>query len=226
MSQNALNALRISEIFYSIQGEAFFAGFPCAFIRLAGCGHGCNYCDTSYAEEKGELMAQAEIIKQALSYHAPIIEITGGEPLLQPAVYPLMEELCNRGEQVLLETGGFLSVEKVDKRVHKIIDLKAPSSGVAEKNNPANIRLALEAAPEEQRRFEFKMVIANREDYEWAKTLLEEHHIAAASTVTMGTVFGALSPTQLAEWILHDRLPVRLQLQLHKYLWEPSRHGV
>ena len=218
--------LRISEIFYSIQGEASFAGLPCAFIRLAGCGHGCRFCDTSYAEEKGELMAQAEIIKQALSYHAPIIEITGGEPLLQSAVYPLMEELCNQGETVLLETGGFLSVEHVDKRVHKIIDLKTPSSGVADKNNPANIRLALQASREEQRCFEFKMVIANRDDYEWAKVQLQTHKLTDVCSVTMGTVFGALSPTQLAEWILHDRLPVRLQLQLHKYLWEPSRRGV
>ena len=220
------NTLAISEIFHSIQGEGSFAGWPCTFIRLAGCGHGCADCDTSYAEDEGFKLEIEEIIQRALTFQASFIEITGGEPLRQPPVYPLMTQLCDLNQKVLLETGGFISVEKVDKRVHKIIDIKPPSSGVAQHNNPDNIRLALEAELPQRHNFEFKIIIAGKEDYDWATSLLLEHRLADSFTVMMGVAFEKLDPAKLAEWILHDHLRVRLQLQLHKYLWDPSRRGV
>ncbi|MEI7748368.1 MAG: 7-carboxy-7-deazaguanine synthase QueE [Chlorobiaceae bacterium] len=220
------STLTISEIFHSIQGEGSFAGWPCAFIRLAGCGHGCAGCDTGYAENKGVELEREKVIQRALTFQAPVIEITGGEPLLQPAVYPLMTQLCDLNQKVLLETGGFISVEKVDKRVHKIIDLKPPSSGVAQQNNPDNIHLALEAEVPHRHTFEFKIVIAGKEDYAWAKSLVQEHQLTDSFTVMMGVAFGKLDPAELTEWILHDRIRARLQLQLHKYLWDPSRRGV
>jgi len=218
--------LTISEIFHSIQGEGSFAGWPCAFVRLAGCGHGCIGCDTGYAEEGGIELEIEEVLQRALTVQAPVIEITGGEPLLQPAVYPLMKQLCDRNQKVLLETGGFISIEKVDHRVHKIIDLKPPSSGVAQQNHPDNIRLALEAELPHRYTFEFKIVIAGKEDYEWATSLLHEHRLCDSFTVMMGVSFGKLEPAELAAWMLRDRLRARLQLQLHKYLWEPTRTGV
>lgn len=220
------NSLTISEIFHSIQGEGSFAGWPCAFIRLAGCGHGCAGCDTAYAEETGVNLEIEDVMQRALTFQAPFIEITGGEPLLQPAVYPLMSQLCDLNQKVLLETGGFISVEKVDQRVHKIIDIKPPSSGVAEQNHPDNIRLALEAEPPHRHTFEFKIVIAGKEDYEWAGSLLHEHRLTDSFTIMMGVSFGKLDPAELAEWMLRDHLRARLQLQLHKYLWDPSRRGV
>lgn len=223
MSTGTLN---ISEIFHSIQGESSFAGWPCAFIRLAGCGHGCIGCDTAYAESDTTPLDIEEIIRQATAFHAPFVEVTGGEPLLQPAVYPLMKRLCDLGHTVLLETGGFLSVAEVDSRVHKIIDIKAPTSGVSDQNNPVNIQLALEAEPANRQKFEFKMVLGSRQDYEWAKSLLFEHRLTESFTVMMGVMFGKLEPQELAGWILSDRLNVRMQLQLHKYIWPPEMRGV
>jgi 7-carboxy-7-deazaguanine synthase len=218
--------LNISEIFHSIQGESSFSGWPCAFIRLAGCGHGCIGCDTAYAEDGGSVLQVNEIIKAALAFQAPFIEVTGGEPLLQPAVHSLMRQLCDLDQKVLLETGGFLSVGGVDSRVHKIIDLKPPSSGVCDQNNPENIRLALAADLPHRQTFEFKIVIANKEDYEWATSLLHEHCLTDSFTIMMGVAFGKLDPAELAEWMLRDRLQARMQLQLHKYIWDPSMKGV
>ena len=218
--------LNISEIFQSIQGESSFAGWPCAFIRLAGCGHGCIGCDTAYAEHDAKILETDDIIRQAVAFRAPCIERTGGEPLLQSGVYPLMKQLCDLGHTVLLETGGFLSVKGVDPRVHKIIDLKAPSSGVCDQNNPENIQLALEAEPVRRRKFEFKMVLGNRSDYEWAKSLLLEHRLTDSFTIMMGVMFGRLEPKELAGWILCDQIKVRMQLQLHKYIWPPDMRGV
>ena len=223
MSECTLN---ISEIFHSIQGESSFAGWPCAFIRLAGCGHGCLGCDTAYAESDMRILETEEIIRQAVAFQAPFIEVTGGEPLLQSAVYPLMKRLCDLRHNVLLETGGFLTVARVDARVHKIIDLKAPSSGVCDQNNPENIQLALEAAPAQRQKFEFKMVLGCRSDYAWAKSLLLEHRLTDSFTIMMGVMFGKLEPKELAGWILSDRLRVRVQLQLHKHIWPPEWRGV
>jgi 7-carboxy-7-deazaguanine synthase len=214
--------LRVSEIFHSIQGESSFAGWPCAFVRLAGCGHGCRYCDTAYAEEAGTAMTVEQIVRRALAFDAPCIEVTGGEPLLQPGAFELLSELCDRHPVVLLETGGFLPVERVDPRVHAIIDIKAPSSGVAAENCATNFALALD----EPERFEFKIVVASREDYEWAKSYIAGHGLPGKCSIIFGPVFGQLEPRLLAEWILRDRLPVRMQLQLHKYIWNPDARGV
>jgi len=214
--------LRISEIFHSIQGESSLAGWPCAFVRLAGCGHGCRYCDTTYAEEAGTVMTVEQIVRRVLAFDAPCIEVTGGEPLLQPGAFELLSALCDRHPVVLLETGGFLPVERVDPRVHAIIDIKAPSSGVAAENCAANFALALD----EPERFEFKIVVASREDYEWAKSYIAGHGLLGKCSIIFGPVFGHLEPRLLAEWILRDRLPVRMQLQLHKYIWQPDARGV
>ena len=218
--------LNISEIFHSIQGESSFSGWPCAFIRLAGCGHGCIGCDTAYAERGGIKLEIEEIITRALAFQAPFIEVTGGEPLFQPAVHTLMRQLCDLDQKVLLETGGFLSVAGVDSRVHKIIDLKPPSSGVCDQNNPENIELALAAEPPHRHTFEFKMVLAGRADYEWATSLLNEYRLADSFTIMMGVAFGKLDPAELAEWMIRDRLRARMQLQLHKYIWDPAMRGV
>lgn len=217
--------LNISELFHSIQGESSFAGWPCAFIRLAGCGHNCTFCDTTYAEEPGEAMQLEEVIARARSFGAPLIEITGGEPLLQPAVNELFRQLCDLGETVLLETGGFLPVNAVDPRVHKIIDLKPPSSGRVEENCLENIRLALQAPEELRRRYEFKLVLASRQDYLWARELLAETGLSASVTVMMGVIAGQLDPAALGAWILEDRLRVRMQLQLHKAIWPQVERG-
>ncbi len=223
MSAGTLN---ISEIFHSIQGESSFSGWPCAFIRLAGCGHGCFGCDTVYAERDGVTLEVGEIMQQVLAFRAPFIEVTGGEPLLQPAVHTLLRQLCDLDQKVLLETGGFLSVEGVDCRVHKIIDLKPPSSGVCDQNNPENIELALAAELPLRSAFEFKMVLAGRDDYEWATSLLDEYRLTDSFTIMMGVAFGKLDPAELAEWMLRDRLRARMQLQLHKYIWDPAMRGV
>jgi 7-carboxy-7-deazaguanine synthase len=214
--------IHISEIFHSIQGESSFAGWPCGFVRLAGCGHGCRFCDTAYAEEESKAMTIGEVVQQVLAFNAPCIEVTGGEPLLQPEVYPLLESLCNRSPRVLLETGGFLPVDRIDPRVYTIIDIKTPSSGVAELNCLNNFPVVI-ASPE---RFEFKIVVASPEDYLWARTFIAEHDLLGKCTILFGTVYGELEPRLLAEWILADRLPVRMQLQLHKYIWQPETRGV
>jgi 7-carboxy-7-deazaguanine synthase len=219
-------SLLVSEIFHSIQGESSFAGWPCSFVRLAGCGHGCRFCDTGYAESEGTLLAASEIISRLLDYRSHCFEITGGEPLLQPAVYALMEELCEFGRPVLLETGGFLPVDRVDPRVYKIIDIKAPSSGMSDSNCLDNVALALDEPDRELSRFEFKFVLASREDYLWSKAFIAAYGLEGRSSVIFGPVYGELDPRLLAGWILDDRLPVRMQLQLHKYIWPPDMRGV
>jgi 7-carboxy-7-deazaguanine synthase len=219
--------LSISEIFHSIQGESSFAGWPCAFVRLAGCSHGCRHCDTPYAQEQKIDMDIETIVEQVAAIGTPLVEITGGEPLLQEEVYPLMEKLCNRRkETVLLETGGFLSVAGVDPRVYRIIDLKPPSSGVSGENNPENIELALRQKDHADRMIEFKIVVADREDYLWARELLARTGLTDACTVMMGVAYGLLEPVDLARWIIEDRLRVRMQLQLHKFIWPPDTRGV
>ena len=211
--------LKINEIFFSIQGESTYAGLPCVFVRLTYCNLSCTYCDTTYAFTEGQDMALEEILTQVQSYGSRLVEITGGEPLLQKNVHLLMTELCNRGYRVLLETGGHMSIRPVDSRVTRIMDIKCPSSGESDKNDWSNIE-ALTA------RDEVKFVIGNREDYEWAKRILFQHKLNERCTVLFSPVFNALPNRQLAEWILEDKLPVRFQLQLHKYIWEPDRRGV
>lgn len=217
----------INEIFRSIQGESTFAGTPCTFIRLSGCDSACRWCDTRYASvENGTAMTLSEIERRADGFRTSLVEITGGEPLQQEPVYALMQQLCDKGHTVLLETGGFLPVDRVDPRVHKIIDLKAPSSGESGRICTSNIELAVSAAEPLKKSFEFKLLLSSREDYDWAVDLLNRYRLNQHCTVLMGTVFNKLLPAELAAWILEDHLNVRLQLQLHKYIWPPDMRGV
>jgi len=211
--------LKVNEIFFSIQGESSQMGLPCVFVRLTECDLRCTYCDTEYAFYEGEMLSLEHIIEQVSSYGCKLVEITGGEPLLQSEVYELMTRLCDLGFSVMLETGGHILVDKVDARIKKIIDMKTPSSGMLRKNDYRNLEIA---APTD----EIKFVIGSRLDYDWAKQVIEQYRLTERLTVLMSVVFGELSPQTLAEWILADRLPVRFQLQMHKYIWSPETRGV
>jgi len=211
--------LKVNEIFFSIQGESSQMGLPCVFVRLTECDLRCTYCDTEYAFYEGEMLSLEHIIEQVSSYGCKLVEITGGEPLLQSEVYELMTRLCDLGFSVMLETGGHILVDKVDARVKKIIDMKTPSSGMLRKNDYRNLEIA---APTD----EIKFVIGSRLDYDWAKRVIEQYRLTERLTVLMSVVFGELAPQTLAEWILADRLPVRFQLQMHKYIWSPETRGV
>ncbi len=216
----------VHEIFLSIQGESSRAGYPCVFVRLTGCSCSCTWCDTRYAMTDGTSMTPEEIIDRVAAFQTPLVEITGGEPLEQENVYPLMQQLCDRGYSVMLETSGCQPVDRVDSRVHKIIDLKPPSSGAGNSSHNTNISIALTAPETLQASFEFKIVIAGRQDYDWATALLRRTNLHNHCPVVMGTVFSQLPPAQLASWILEDHLNVRMQLQLHKYIWPPDMRGV
>jgi 7-carboxy-7-deazaguanine synthase len=211
--------LKVNEIFFSIQGESSQMGLPCVFVRLTECDLRCTYCDTEYAFYEGEMLSLEHIIEQVSSYGCKLVEITGGEPLLQSEVYELMTRLCDLGFSVMLETGGHILVDKVDARIKKIIDMKTPSSGMLRKNDYRNLEIA---APTD----EIKFVIGSRLDYDWAKHVIAQYRLTERLTVLMSVVFGELSPQTLAEWILADRLPVRFQLQMHKYIWSPETRGV
>lgn len=194
-------------------------GLPCVFVRLTECDLRCTYCDTEYAFYEGEERTVQSIIEQVSAYGCNLVEITGGEPLLQPEVYDLMTRLCDLGFSVMLETSGHILVDKVDKRVKKIIDMKTPSSGMLKKNDYRNLEIALPTD-------EIKFVIGSRLDYDWAKRVIEEYRLTEKLTVLMSVVFGELAPQTLAEWILADKLKVRFQLQMHKYIWSPETRGV
>lgn len=210
--------LTVNEIFYSIQGESTLAGCPCVFIRLTFCNLRCAYCDTRYAFVEGQEMTLAEILDQVLSYGCPLVEITGGEPLVQENSLPLMKLLCDQGYQVMLETGGSLSVAGVDSRVKKILDFKCPSSGESAKNCFENVRYL---TPDD----EVKFVVGSRQDYDWAKEVMAEYNLWEKCLVLFSPVFGT-DYQKLVEWILEDRLPARMQLQMHKFIWPPDRRGV
>jgi 7-carboxy-7-deazaguanine synthase len=212
--------IRIHEIYQSIQGESTFAGLPCTFVRLSRCNLRCRWCDTPQAFEGGTEMPRAEVLKKALSFGTPLVELTGGEPLLQPAAIPLLEELCDAGRTVLLETSGERDISGVDSRVHRIMDLKAPGSGESHRNRWENIT-------ELSRRDEVKLVLADRLDYDWAKGVIEEHRLPdRVHAVLLSCVWGELDPADLVTWVLEDHLPVRVQMQLHKAIWEPNVQGV
>lgn len=204
--------LRITEIFHSIQGESTFAGRPCVFVRLTGCQMRCRWCDTEYAFHGGSWWTLDEILEEVAGYGCPLVEVTGGEPLLQPDVLPLMERLADAGYEVLLETGGGLDVSGVDPRVRRILDVKCPGSGEADANRWENLDHLTE-------RDEVKLVIADEDDYRWARRVVEERRLGELCPVLFSPVAGELEPRRLAEWILQDRLPVRFQTQLHKLLW-------
>ena len=212
--------LTINEIFHSIQGESSHAGRPCVFVRLTACDLRCSWCDTPYAFHEGKKMSVDEVVAEVDAAGCELVEITGGEPLLQEDVYPLMDRLLAAGRTVMLETGGHRPIARVPEAVVKIVDVKCPASGESAKNDWDNLdRLAAHD--------EIKFVIQDRADYEFAKEVIARHGLAGrAAAVLMSPVHGVLDPKTLSEWILADRLPVRLQLQLHKYIWSPTTRGV
>lgn len=212
--------LDVNELFLSIQGESTFAGLPCVFVRLTGCPLSCAYCDTRYArEEPGVSLGQDAIVARVLEYGVPLVELTGGEPLAQAGTPALLRQLCDLGLTVLLETSGALDLTPVDPRVHVIMDYKCPSSGMTDRMHPGNLdRLG----PGD----ELKLVLSGREDYLFARDLLDKENFFLRVPVLLSPVHGVLSPERLAAWMLEDRLPARLQLQLHKILWPPDRRGV
>jgi 7-carboxy-7-deazaguanine synthase len=212
--------LLIHEIYRSLQGESTFAGLPCVFVRTAVCDLRCTWCDTPHAFTQGERMTRATVLANALAYDCPLVEITGGEPLLQADVLPLMTELCDAGKTVLLETSGAHDVSPIDRRVHIIMDVKCPDSGESECNLWSNVD-ALKPTDE------IKFVIASRRDWDWTASKIREHRLDERFTCLVSAVFGAVEPAQLAGWLLGSRLDrVRLQLQLHKLLWGPETRGV
>ncbi len=214
------DSLVIHEIYASIQGESTFAGLPCTFVRTTGCNLRCSWCDTTQAFYGGTRMTRAQVLERALATGTELVELTGGEPLLQPGVLPLMTELCDAGRTVLLETSGEADVSGVDPRVHKIMDLKAPGSGESARNRWSNLDHVGEGD-------ELKFVLADRGDYEWMRDVIRSRDLSRRTPhLLASTVFGKLATKQLVEWVLADKLPVRVQLQMHKYVWPPEAQGV
>jgi len=212
--------LTINEIYHSIQGESTWAGEPCVFVRLTFCDLRCNYCDTEYAFYEGKKQTLPEIMKAVAAFGCPLVEITGGEPLLQKNVLPLMAMLADAGHTVLLETSGAHDISKVDPRVHRIMDLKTPGSGESARNLPSNIEHLTQAD-------EVKFVIGSREDYEWSREHVARHALTQrCRAVLFSPIFGRIDPREIVEWILADRLPVRFQLQMHKFIWTATKRGV
>ena len=212
--------LTVHEIYKSVQGESTFAGLPCIFVRLTFCDLRCSWCDTEYAFYGGEKKTLSKILGEVKKLDCPLVELTGGEPLLQPGSIALMNALCDAGYQVLLETGGHRDIGPVDPRVVRIMDLKCPDSGMSEKNRAENIPLL-------NRNDEVKCVIASRRDYEWAREKVLAHDLNhKVRAVLFSAVFGKIHPREIVDWILEDKLDVRFQLQMHKFIWDPKQKGV
>jgi 7-carboxy-7-deazaguanine synthase len=209
----------VTEIFHSIQGESTHTGRPCVFVRLTGCPLRCHWCDTTYSFYGGTEMSLQEVLERIKHYQCPLVEITGGEPLHQKETPSLVEALCSAGYEVLIETSGAIDVSGVDKQARLIMDVKCPGSGMMERMNWDNLKHL-------RQKDEAKFVIKDRADYDWAVEIVRKYDLASRCNVLFGPVFGALEPRQLAEWVLADRLPVRFQLQLHKYVWAPDMRGV
>lgn len=205
-------SLLVSEIFKSIQGESSHQGLPCVFIRLSGCNLSCSFCDSVYARSGGEMLRIDEIVEKALKLCSPLVEVTGGEPLFQENVYSLFAELQSRGLKVMLETNGSLDIRAVPEYVLKIMDIKCPSSGM-------DSHMRFENIASLQPQDEVKFVISDRSDYDWAKVRLDEYRIQSRCQVLFSPVFGILSPAEMARWMMEDNLQVRLNLQIHKYIW-------
>ncbi len=216
----AANTLRVNEIYLSLQGESSHQGLLCSFVRLTGCHLRCSYCDSAHSFYTGSRMTVCEVVERVVALGAPRVEVTGGEPLLQPAVYPLLEALLAKGLTVMLETSGAIDVREVPPAVQKIVDLKTPSSGESDRND-------LRVLESMNANDELKFVIGSREDYDWAKGMIATHGLGARPyQLLFSTVHGKLAPQLLAEWIIADRLAVRFQLQQHKYVWKPEARGV
>jgi 7-carboxy-7-deazaguanine synthase len=210
----------INEIFYSVQGESTYAGRPCVFVRLTACDLRCSWCDTTYAFHQGRKRELDDVLAEVERYDCSLVELTGGEPLLQEDVYPLMNELLARGKTVLLETGGHRSTAKVPPPVVTILDIKCPGSGEADRMDWENLNRL-------RPRDEVKFVINDRADYEYARDAIRRHGIAGrAAAIHMSPVHGVMDPKTLSEWVLADKLPVRVQLQIHKYIWPADTRGV
>jgi 7-carboxy-7-deazaguanine synthase len=214
------DTLVIHEIYASIQGESTFAGLPCTFVRTTGCNLRCSWCDTPQAFHGGMRLSRQDVLTRTLAFRTPLVELTGGEPLLQPGVLPLMAELCDAGRTVLLETSGEADVSNVDARVHKVMDLKCPGSGESLRNRWSNLN---HIGP----RDEIKFVLADRKDYEWMRAVIAERRLFELTpNLLASTAFGILEPKDLVRWVLEDALSIRVQLQLHKYVWGPNAAGV
>jgi len=211
--------LRVNEIYHSIQGESSKSGLPCVFVRLTYCNLRCTYCDTEYAFYGGEDKSIEKILNEVKKYNCKLVEVTGGEPLVQKETLELMKRLCNEGFDVMLETGGSLPIKDIDERVLIIMDLKCPSSKMEKKNLYENISFLKPAD-------ELKFVIGNREDYDWSKKIISEYDLKDKSKILFSVVFGELEPVSLVNWIIEDKLDVRYQLQMHKYIWQPEEKGV
>ena len=211
--------IKINEIYLSVQGESTHTGLPCVFIRLTGCNLRCSWCDTAYAFHEGKNMSIDEILQKVENFGIHLVEITGGEPLMQDNVYTLMRRLIEKGYKVMLETGGSISLERVPKDVIKIMDLKCPGSGEQEKNNLDNLKLL---APHD----EVKFVILDKKDYEWSRDIIKKYRINETAHILLSPVFDKLELKEMVKWILEDRLPVRLQTQLHKIIWDKNTIGV
>ncbi|CDZ77829.1 7-carboxy-7-deazaguanine synthase [Legionella massiliensis] len=209
------NQLRITEIFHSLQGESITVGLPTVFVRLTGCPLRCQYCDTAYAFSGGEIVDIARVLEQVASYDCQHVCVTGGEPLAQPGCLTLMEQLCDAGYKVSLETSGARDISEVDKRVMIVMDLKTPDSGESTKNLFANLDYL---KPSDQ----IKFVLCSRKDYDWARQIMAEFGLADRTQILFSPSWNELNPTHLADWIVQDKLPVRFQLQLHKILWNDA----
>lgn len=214
-----MKTLLINEIFHSIQGESSFMGIPCVFVRLTGCNLRCTWCDTEYAFYEGKELSLDSIMSEVAKYNCMLVEITGGEPLAQENVHELMTMLCDSGYEVLIETSGSINIGNVDPRVRRILDIKCPGSGMVKHNLWENIELLRQAD-------EVKFVVGNREDFEWSIDVVKRYGLLKRCPVIMSPVFGDVQPIDLAGWILESRLPVRFQLQMHKYIWEPETRAV
>jgi 7-carboxy-7-deazaguanine synthase len=211
--------MRITEIFYSIQGESTYAGLPCTFVRLTGCPLRCTWCDSEYTFHGGIDLSLNEVMERVRAYDCRLVEVTGGEPLHQPEVFSLIHALCEDGCTVLVETSGAIDVSPIDPRAHIILDVKCPGSGMMDRMDWKNFdRLTAKD--------EVKFVLKNRVDYEWACSILTQYDLTHRCAILFSPVFGELDLRQLAEWMLADKLSVRFQMQLHKYIWHPSMRGV
>jgi 7-carboxy-7-deazaguanine synthase len=212
--------LTINEIFHSVQGESSFAGQPCVFVRLTACDLRCSWCDTPYAFHEGGKRPLDDVVAAVEEYGCPLVEVTGGEPLLQDEVYPLMQRLLDTGKTVLLETGGHRSIAQVPPGVVTILDVKCPGSGEAHRHDWGNFERL-------RPRDEVKFVLRDRADYDYAKDVIARFDLSRrAAAIHFSPVHGELHPRQLTEWVLADRLPVRVQMQLHKIIWDPQTRGV
>lgn len=214
-----MTELVVNEIFHSIQGESSHMGRPCVFIRLTYCNLRCVYCDTEYAFHEGRTMTLTEILAAIEPYQCKLVEVTGGEPLVQEGTCELLRSLCDSGYETLLETGGSIDISRVDARVKRIVDFKCPGSGMATKNLWTNVHYLTPVD-------EVKFVVGSKEDFEWSLGMIDRHQIDKRCVVLMSPVFGVVTPLELAEWILESRQNVRFQPQIHKYIWEPATRGV